>query len=127
MRDSQYLPPGIRQHTSAFVSIRPHTSAYVSIRQHTSAYVSIRQHSSAYVSIRQHTSADAAEAMRDSQYLPPAYVSIRQHTSADTSGGDARLAVPATISYIDIPTLFSFQCSAVVVWWSGAAVVVWEY
>jgi hypothetical protein len=35
---------GIRQHTSAYVSIRQHTSAYVSIRQPTSAYVSIRQH-----------------------------------------------------------------------------------
>jgi hypothetical protein len=65
---------GIRQHTSAHVSI-----AYASIRQHTSAYVSIRQHTCsasrsehsrkdvAYVSICQHTSA---------------YVSIRQHTSA---------------------------------------------
>jgi hypothetical protein len=72
---------GIRQHTSAYVSIRQHTaplqlqaplqlrcqylyflyySAYVSIRQHTSAYVSMRQHTSAYVSIRQHTSAYVA-------------------------------------------------------------------
>ena len=54
--------PGVRQHTSAYVSIRQHTSER--IRQHTSesAYVSIRQrarirqHTSAYASIRQHTS-----------------------------------------------------------------------
>jgi hypothetical protein len=88
---------GVRQHTSAYVSIRmppapghlmrEETVAYAAalaarcaarkssasvriLRQHTSAYVSIRQHTSAYVSIRQHTSA---------------YVSIRQHTSAYVS------------------------------------------
>ncbi len=36
---------GIRQHTSAYVSIRQHTSAYVGIRRHTSSYaqaVSVR-------------------------------------------------------------------------------------
>jgi hypothetical protein len=65
---------GIRQHTSAYVSMRQHTSAYVSIRQHASAYVSMRQHTSAYVSIRQHTSA---------------HVSIRQHTSAHVSNTSA--------------------------------------
>jgi hypothetical protein len=46
-------PTGMRQHTSAYVSIRQHTSEYVSIRQTTSAYASIRQHTSAYVSIRE--------------------------------------------------------------------------
>jgi hypothetical protein len=83
---------GIRQHTSAYVSIRlafrhrvghqcyalcAQGVAYVSIRQHTSA-VSVRlafchrvghQCYALYVSIRQHTSA---------------YVSIRQHTSVQT-------------------------------------------
>jgi hypothetical protein len=43
---------GIRQHTSAYVSIRhrrtchPNAGPPVSIRRHTSAYVSIRQHTS---------------------------------------------------------------------------------
>jgi hypothetical protein len=52
---------GIRQHTSAYVSIRQkrrwrhQRCAAARIRQHTSAYVSKRQHTSAYVSIRQHT------------------------------------------------------------------------
>ncbi len=64
---------GIRQHTSAYVSIRQHMSVYVSIRQHTSADCTCRQcgvgrlvQKSAHVSIRQHTSA---------------YVSICQRTA----------------------------------------------
>ncbi len=98
---------GIRQHTSAYVSIRQHTS--VSIRVligrttcrcrslHTSAYVSMRQHASACVS--QHTRIDRAHRMSLLE-LPvsasacarllkilhtSAYVSIRQHTSAYVS------------------------------------------
>jgi hypothetical protein len=59
--------PGIRQHTSAYVSIRQKTSAFVGRSQHTSESVSIRKHMSASVSICQH---------------PSAYVSIRQHPSA---------------------------------------------
>jgi hypothetical protein len=56
------------------------------IRQHTSAYVSIRQHTSAYGSI--------AGSSRDSSWrgspsargrAASAYVSIRQHTSANVS------------------------------------------
>ena len=50
--------PGVRQHTSAYVSIRQHTSERIRqhtsecIRQHTSAYASMRQHTPVHVSIR---------------------------------------------------------------------------
>jgi hypothetical protein len=105
---------GIRQQTSADVSIRQHTAAYVSIHRlvhaheggglglrHTSAYVSIRQHTAAYVSIRQHTPPRIrgrggrlwAAQCRRSQHTA-AYVSMRRHTSA----------------YVSIRRLWAAQC-----------------
>jgi hypothetical protein len=82
---------GIRQHTSAYVSIRQHTcirgqppTAVNPIRYVYLAYVSIRQHTSAYVSIRRHTCirGQPPTAVNPIRYVYLAYVSIRQHTSA---------------------------------------------
>jgi hypothetical protein len=131
------LPPCIRQHTSAYVSIRIrqqnglddiqrlcchaptlwpaslHASAYVSMRQGLGFRVRLRHHTSAYVSIRQHTSAYVSIRQHTS-----AYVSIRQHTSAyvsvSTVSKEALLPRTDTLAFSGFasPELWQKSCSS---------------
>jgi hypothetical protein len=97
---------GIRQHTSAYVSVcerahrhghlrvhrlellllhglrEPEGRAYVSIRQHTSAYGSIRQHTAAYVNGPEGLSLALARLLLHRLRF---FLCIRQHTSAYVS------------------------------------------